>query len=332
VNHSDFDWRQAFRDAEALPDHASRAQKADRGRKFEKILRAMFADAGLEPRLSYRPKGEEIDGAIWFEGRTILIEAKWTQGFHPASSIYQFKGKVDGKLTGTLGLFISMSGFSPDAVDALVAGKELNLILADGDDIRTLANTRLTILEALRRKLREAGEYGNPSFPLSSIMQDSPALPGRRIVITEGQADVLYLQSVQALLGTSAAPRIVSAGGPSAMPSLVRSLLTMGETASIVVVIDQDLESSPLHEALRSLQNQAESRGTAIELIWVQPELEVALGLSSPDIPWEARKSLRQSSPDEVIEVLRATDVRSLAKSNDSLRQLLRALGINTAA
>ncbi|MFS0729444.1 restriction endonuclease [Curtobacterium sp. 1P10AnD] len=332
MNHSNFDWRQAFRDAEALPDDASRAQKADRGRKFEKILRAMFADAGLEPRLSYRPKGEEIDGAIWFEGRTILIEAKWTQGFHPASSIYQFKGKVDGKLSGTLGLFISMSGFSPDAVDALVAGKELNLILADGDDIRTLANTTMTVSEALRRKLREAGEYGNPSFPLSSIVQDSRALPGRQIVITEGQADVLYLQSVQTLLGTSVAPRIVSAGGPSAMPSLVRSLLTMGDTPSIILVIDQDLESTPLHEALRSLQTQAESRGTAIELIWVAPDLEVALGLSRPDVPWEARKSLRQSSPDEVIERLRTTDVRNLAKSNDSLRQLLRALGINTAA
>ncbi|SOC88711.1 hypothetical protein SAMN05660766_2422 [Curtobacterium sp. 314Chir4.1] len=212
------------------------------------------------------------------------------------------------------------------------SGKELNLILADGDDIRTLANTALTVSEALRRKLREAGEYGNPSFPLSSIAQDSPALPGRRIAITEGQADVLYLQSVQTLFGTSAAPRIVSTGGSSAMPSLVQSLLTMGETPSIVLVIDQDLESSPLHEALRSLQTQAESRGTSIELNWVEPELEVAPGLSRPDVPWEARKSLRQSSPDEVIQRLRTTDVRNLAKSNNSLRQILRALGINTAA
>lgn len=329
VNQPSFDWRRAFRDAEALPDDATRAQKADRGRIFEKILRAMFEDAGLEPRLSYRPKGEEIDGAIWFEGRTILIEAKWTKGSHPASSIYQFKGKVDGKLSGTLGLFISMSGFSSDAVDALVAGKELNLILADGDDIRTLVDSTLSVSDALRRKLREAGEYGNPSFPLSSITDDSSSPSRSRIVVAEGQADVHYLQSVQKLLGSSSMPRIVSAGGPFAMPSLVQSLLTMGNASSIVLVIDQDLKGSKLDEALRSLQTQAESRGTVVELIWVEPELEVALGLSSPDVPFKVREWLRESATDQVLQRLRDADVRNLAASNASLRQLLKAIGVS---
>jgi hypothetical protein len=68
----------------------------------------------------------------------MLLEVKWRVDPQPASTLYQFMGKVNGKLVGTIGLFVSMSGFSPDAVDALVAGKELNLILMDGDDVRAL--------------------------------------------------------------------------------------------------------------------------------------------------------------------------------------------------
>jgi hypothetical protein len=41
-----------------------------------------------------------------------LLEAKWHRDEFelPASTIYEFKGKVDGKLVGTVGIFISMSG------------------------------------------------------------------------------------------------------------------------------------------------------------------------------------------------------------------------------
>ena len=61
----------------------------------------------------------------------MLFEAKWTGDPVPASMLYQFRGKLEGKLTGTLGIFISIGGYSADAVDALVAGKSLNLVLFD---------------------------------------------------------------------------------------------------------------------------------------------------------------------------------------------------------
>lgn len=39
----------------------------------------------------------------------MLLEAKWTKNPMPASSLYQFKGKIDGKLAGTLGLFTAQT-------------------------------------------------------------------------------------------------------------------------------------------------------------------------------------------------------------------------------
>ena len=69
-------------------------------------------------------------------------------------------GKVNGKLVGTIGLFASMSGFSRDSVDALVAGKELNLILMDGDDVRAVVCGDIAIEDAIQLKLRAAAEAG----------------------------------------------------------------------------------------------------------------------------------------------------------------------------
>lgn len=158
-------WRAAFAEADRLPQEASGPEKRARGRLFERILSAAFDEAGLRPRLSYRPKGEEIDGSIWFEGRTILVEAKWTRDPHPASSLYQFRGKVDGKLVGTLGLFISMSGFSTDAVDALVAGKDLNIVLADGDDVRAISEGKVDFREAFKSSCERPATPGHPSLP-----------------------------------------------------------------------------------------------------------------------------------------------------------------------
>jgi len=48
----------------------------------------------------------------------------------PASSIYSFKGKVDGKFHTSSGIFISISGYSEDAPEALLRFlKEKNLTI-----------------------------------------------------------------------------------------------------------------------------------------------------------------------------------------------------------
>src|SRR6202011_1415515 len=97
---------------------------------------------------------------FFYQGRVLLLEAKWTQDPQPASSIYQFRGKVEGKLIGTIGVFISMSGYSVAAVAALMAGKVINVILFNDDDMRAIASGQFSFGDALDRKLRDAAEYG----------------------------------------------------------------------------------------------------------------------------------------------------------------------------
>ena len=129
------DFREKYKEWLEAPEDADPTWYRKRGYAFEGILKNCLTHEQLDPRSSYKTEGEQIDGSFFLDGSVFLLEAKWHKDELPASAIYQFKGKVDGKLAGTIGVFISMSGYSKDAVDALTLGKSLNVILFGKEDI-----------------------------------------------------------------------------------------------------------------------------------------------------------------------------------------------------
>lgn len=101
-----------LRDLLRPPGKADRYWFQQRGRTFERMLTQLLSRENMEPRSSMRPSGEEIDGSFAMGDRFFLLEAKWHATPIPASALYAFKGKVDGKLIGTIGVFLSMSDYS----------------------------------------------------------------------------------------------------------------------------------------------------------------------------------------------------------------------------
>ena len=243
-----------------------------RGYALERILRAILGDEGLKPKTSnIRPTGEEIDGSFLFNERTFLFEAKWKKDPVPASDFYAFKGKVDGKLVGTIGIFISMSGFSRDAIDALKFGKEINLILFNGSDFHLIAEGRISFIDALRAKLRYAAEEGQPFLPLTdgpdSITDGEPpeaALvvtpapsrkPGRANIIVEGAADQDAIRILLDRLDPALASQtqIWSAGGSLNIASLMRQLKSEN-AGGLAVVVDGEVPARWLVEIKAQLE------------------------------------------------------------------------------
>lgn len=295
---SALDWRAEFADLDALPSDATSATKAARGRKLEKILHAMLEDAGLSPRLAYRPKGEEIDGSFVIGERTMLLEAKWTSDPQPASALYQFTGKVSGKLVGTVGLFVSMSGVSPDAVDALIAGKQLNLILMDGDDLRAVARDDITIDAAIRAKLRVAAETGAPFFAVDPGAQRRRFEDTRELVLVEGRIDEHILSAVIQSWGTRAERQsVVPVGGPSNFARTAEALLAQSDTTpKLVVVADGD------QATVRSrIQQDLRTRGIKAKIVIVEPGLESALGILEPGTEQRRRREVLALDDQEIL-------------------------------
>ncbi|WP_207911692.1 restriction endonuclease [Rhizobium sp. BK068] len=100
--------------------------------------------------------GEQIDGSFLLGFTTVLYEAKWFKSPVPASAIYQFKGKLDGKFAGTVGIVISMSGYSADAVDALSRGKDQKIILLDDSDVASVFDGQAKFKDLLLSRMRLA--------------------------------------------------------------------------------------------------------------------------------------------------------------------------------
>lgn len=130
-----------------------------RGYLFEDFLKKMFLCEGIEVSEPFKIKGEQIDGSIKYDGEHYIIEAKWQDQWSSSNSLYQFAGKVEGKLYGR-GIFISINGFSPESVQALVTGKALRTILVDGGDLVPITEGMYTLKEMLDSKIKAAQTMG----------------------------------------------------------------------------------------------------------------------------------------------------------------------------
>lgn len=140
-----------------------------RGFTLEKVLKGLFELFDLDPKASFRITGEQIDGAFSFEGTDYLLEAKWQQEPVASKDLDGLAGKLSRKLENTLGLFLSINGFSEDAVKAHSSGRRL-VILMDGSDLMAVLEGRIDLVQLLLRKRRKAAETGNIYLRIHEIL------------------------------------------------------------------------------------------------------------------------------------------------------------------
>jgi hypothetical protein len=320
------------------PTDADAAWFRRRGYRFESLLADLLRADELDPRTSYKAPGEQIDGSFFLHGAVFLLEAKWHADPIPASTLYQFKGKVDGKLVGTIGIFISMSAYSQDAVDALTLGKSLNLVLFDKRDIDAAINRDLGFRAVLKRKLRQAAEEGVVYFPTDvelvtgsksqqvdlerlgydsatgSVFSQQQASTSATdlIVVCEGESDrellTFFAGKILAGANSNKAIKIVVAMGKLSVPRVANAVRALGtEKSKVLVVIDSDGDVDKTLEMLK--------RGVEFEN-WVaaipEPAIESWIGLD--------RRTLQRSGPDQrrslYLQAAEKVDIEQLRKTD----------------
>ena len=81
------------------------------------------------------------------------------------ASLTAFSGKVRRKIDSTRGLFVSVAGYRPEVFGE--ASDLLNLILIDGQDLASILEGRISLIEALQLKLDKAAQQGTIFYPLA---------------------------------------------------------------------------------------------------------------------------------------------------------------------
>ena len=149
--------------------HSSQGSPQERGRSFERLLRDLLDLYDLQPRAAYSLESEQIDGAFTFRTDDYLLEAKWVRDPIEPKHLRDFDGKIATKAANTLGLFISVNGFTSGAL-TYSGPRGTAIFLMDGTDLLAVFEQRIELPDLLERKRRHAVETGSPWLPVRDVL------------------------------------------------------------------------------------------------------------------------------------------------------------------
>jgi len=110
-------------------------------------------------RRPYVHKGRQIDGSITLEGTTYLVELKFTSEQAGATDIDSFYRKVTSKADNTMGIMISISGYSSVAIQE-ASGERTPLLLMDHSHLYFVLSGTMDMKDLIERIRRHASQTG----------------------------------------------------------------------------------------------------------------------------------------------------------------------------
>lgn len=140
----------------------------NRGHQLEKFLNELFTFFDLDPKSSFKITGEQIDGSFTFDNTDYLLEAKWQKKQINAQELYGFGGKIQGKLKNTLGLYVSLEGYSAESTKTENPSVKA-IILMDGADLMQILEGRIKLTDMLYIKRRHAAQTGEIFYKITGI-------------------------------------------------------------------------------------------------------------------------------------------------------------------
>jgi hypothetical protein len=130
-----------------------------KGYVLETLFTELMRISGIPVEEPFRIEGEQLDGAIKYDGHYYLLELKWTTDKTEPKEIGHFFFKIEGKLQAR-GIFLSMNGFSDGAISTLPKGKDLKILLLDGNHLANVIYGTYKFQELLEHAIRQASLKG----------------------------------------------------------------------------------------------------------------------------------------------------------------------------
>jgi hypothetical protein len=154
--------------AEKLKELSRRIGAAEAGYEFQNWFFDVVDFFEMTNRRPYSSGGRQIDGSVTVEGTTYLTELKFTREQAGAPDVDTFLAKVNDKADNTMGIMISMSGYSSTAVEQ-ASGRKTPIILLDHGHVYLVLNGSWTLEEVVSRVRRHASQTARAFLPASEF-------------------------------------------------------------------------------------------------------------------------------------------------------------------
>ncbi len=138
------------------------------GYAFQEWVYDLLTFGEIDNRRPYITEGRQIDGSITIDGTTYLIEMKFADAQAAATDIDIFRSKIESKADNTMGLFISMAGYSSVAVKG-ASGKQTTMLLIDAPHIYLVLTGAMCFQDLVRRVRRHAAQTGESYLAVSAF-------------------------------------------------------------------------------------------------------------------------------------------------------------------
>ncbi|AHG65394.1 hypothetical protein [Advenella mimigardefordensis] len=149
-----------------LNELVPRQGTAPGGYAFQDWFYDLLKFTEVEHRKPYNTGGRQIDGSLTIDGTTYLVELKFTTTQAGGPDIDIFRSKVESKADNTMGLFVSMAGYSSIAVQE-ASGKKTTLLLLDASHIFLVLTGGISYIDLVRRIRRHASQTGESFLPVN---------------------------------------------------------------------------------------------------------------------------------------------------------------------
>lgn len=153
---------------EELDAMHSKVGTQEGGYEFEAWFYKMLDYCEITNRQPYKSGGRQIDGSLTHDGTTYLVELKFTKDQSGAPDIDSLKAKVDKMADNTMGIMVSISGFSSTAISD-ASGSKTTLLLLDASHLYLFLSGAMTFAEIVSRVRRHASQTGEAYLPVNKF-------------------------------------------------------------------------------------------------------------------------------------------------------------------
>ncbi|HTU48502.1 MAG TPA: hypothetical protein VMF91_25800 [Bryobacteraceae bacterium] len=142
-----------------LAELATQLGQQGAGYQFEKWFYDLVEFFDIAHRRPYNVKGRQVDGSMTLDGTTYLGELKFTVKPADAPEVDIFRSKIRSKADNTMGIMVSVSGYTSVAI-AEASGERTPLLLLDCGHLYMVLTGAISLKDLVDRVRRHASQTG----------------------------------------------------------------------------------------------------------------------------------------------------------------------------
>ena len=151
-----------------LTELSSKLGSQEAGYEFQDWFYDLLDFSEIPNRKPYVHKGRQIDGSLTISGTTYLVELKFMAEQASAPDIDTFYKKVTSKADNTMGILVSISGYSSVAREE-ASGNKTPLLLLDHGHIYLVLGGMMGLADVIERIRRHASQTGEAYLSVSDF-------------------------------------------------------------------------------------------------------------------------------------------------------------------